>query len=231
MPASEFIIEHIIEVLGGAGALVMGLSTYLGKLWADKSLLKEGGILKTKLKEMENKHLMEIKLLEKALQLELAKKDQFHQISKTTYESLFDKKISIYSDLLKLKMDYDRFKNESGSFEYIDPTNEFLSHFKLFKEKIEENRLYISNEISEKYDAWYKQAAPYFQRIEEVEVSAYANQSPSTKVEPSPQDIWENQEPIICELVSDTFEKMSQVISQIDSDVREIRRNMSVVCT
>lgn len=229
MSASQYVIENILGVLGGAGVLITGLSTFLGKLWSDKSLLREKARLTSELKEIENRHSMAIQLLEKELQLELIKKDQFHQISKTTYEKLFDKKIKIYSDLLQLKTDYDRFKNESGTFEYIDPTEDFLSHFKLFKEKIEENRLYISNEISDRFDEWYKQAAPYFQRIEEVAISAYAEPKFIAGVESSPEGIWEDQEPIIRELISDTFEKMSLVISQIETDVKEIKRNIGVI--
>ena len=75
MSASQFVIEHIISVLGGAGLLITGLATYLGKHWADKALLQE----KSKLEG-------NIKLLEKDLRLELTKRDQYHQISQSTFE-------------------------------------------------------------------------------------------------------------------------------------------------
>ncbi|MUL04314.1 hypothetical protein GNP89_19305 [Aliivibrio fischeri] len=228
MSATQFVLDHIISVLGGAGVVVTSLSAYLGKLLADRSLMREKASLTRDLQSQKDKHSLEIKLLERELQLELSKKDQFHQISKSTYENLFNRKISVYSDLLKLKTDYDKFVNESGSFEYIDPTTDFLSHFNLFKAKIEDNRLYISNELSTVFDDWYKEAAPYFQRIEEEEVSYYASSSMHEGRDVDPQLIWERQEPIIRELVSQTIFKMTDVIKQIDKDVSEIRTSMAL---
>lgn len=231
MSATQFVLENIIIVMGGTGAVVTGLSTYLGKRWADSALLKEKSKFETDLKILENKHSMSIKLLEKDLALELIKKDQFHQISKSTYENLFNKKIAVYSNLLKLKTDYDRFQNESGTFEYIDPTNQILSHFSLFKKEVEDNRLYISNELSDNYDNWYEQAAPFFQRIESAEMDLHANSRFSSNSEVHPQDVWDVQEPIFEEFVTNTFDKMTTVINQITLDVKEIKNSMSLVNT
>ena len=124
MSATQFFLDHIISVLGGAGVVVTSLSAYLGKLLADRSLMREKASLTRDLQSQKDKHSLEIKVLEHDLQLELSKKDQFNQISKSTYENLFNRKISVYSDLLKLKTDYDKFVNESGSFECIDPTTD-----------------------------------------------------------------------------------------------------------
>jgi hypothetical protein len=227
--ASQFVIENIVTVLGGAGVLVTSLSTYLGKRWADSSLLKEKAKFAAEIKVLENNHSMAIKLLEKSLQLELAKKDQFHQISKSTYENLFNTKIAVYSQLLKLKTDYDRFQNESGSFEHIDPTEQILSHFKLFKEKIEDNRLYISNELSDKYNVWNVDAGPFFQRLEAAEMEVYAYGGFESDKNSLAAAIWDVQEPIIKELVAETFVKMTAVIQQIEKDVKNIKNNMSLI--
>ncbi|WP_076011065.1 hypothetical protein [Alteromonas abrolhosensis] len=228
MSSSQFVIEHIYSVLGGAGFIITGLSAYLGKLLADKSLLREKAGLEKIIKNTQNEHQTSIKLLEKELQLELVKKDQFHQISKSTFENIFNKKIDIYSELLIIKAEYEKFKHEDGSFEFIDPTYEFISHFKKFRKSIEENRLYISNELSDKYDDWYLDAATYFRKIEEIEfnIQAHAGGEDSNKVN---RMVWEEQEPVNQDLVNNTIEKMASIIKQIEIDVRKIRESVNFV--
>lgn len=228
MSASQFVIEHIFSVLGGAGVVVTGISAYLGKLLADKSLLREKSALETIIKNTQNEHQTSIKLLEKELQIELVKKDQFHQISKSTFENIFNKKIDVYSNLLIIKTNYDKFRYEDGSFEFIDPTYDFLSHFKLFRKSIEENRLYISNELSDKYDDWYLDAAFYFRQLEETEFNIQANAG-GTDNEVVNSEVWAAQEPINQNLVNNTTEKMALIIKQIELDVRKIRESVNTV--
>lgn len=228
MSASQFVIDNIISVLGGAGIVVTGLATYLGKLLSDKSLLREKVHLETALQNAQNEHQTSIKLLEKELQLELVRKDQFHQISKSTFENIFNRKIDVYSNLLKIKIDYDKFRYEDGSFDFIDPTYEFLSHFELFRKSIEENRLYISNDLSKKYDEWYLEAAPYFRKLEAVEFNIQAHAGAVTDNDLY-NDIWAEQGPIIHDIVENTIEKMGLVIKQIDHDVENIRNSVNTV--
>jgi len=130
--------------------------------------------------------------------------------------------------LLKLKTDYDRFRLENGGSDFIDPTDEFLRHFNLFRRSIEENRLYISNELSDKYDDWYSDAASYFQKMDEVEFNVQAHSTEKSSYD-TREIIWQEQEPIIQELVSRTFEKMATVIAQIEDDVKVIRNNVSSI--
>lgn len=228
MSASQFVIEHIISVLGGAGILVTGLATYLGKLLADRSLLKEKAALESLLQKAKSDHEMSIKMLEKDVRLELVKKDQFHQISKTTFENIFNKKIEIYSNLLKLKTNYERFRYESGSFDFVDPSDDFLSHFNLFRKNIESNRLYISNDLSDKYDSWYLDAAQYFRKIEEVEFNISLHSFNGIESDYH-EAIWSEQSPIISALVANTLSKMTEVIEQIEADVKQIRAHVSAI--
>jgi hypothetical protein len=65
LSASQFVIDNIISVLGGAGVVVTVLTTYLGKLLADKSLLREKKAIETALQNAQNQHQTSIKLLEK----------------------------------------------------------------------------------------------------------------------------------------------------------------------
>ncbi len=93
MSATEFVTNNIIEVLGGASVLITSLSVYLGKLLAGISLVREKGIIESKLQAQKDEHSIEMKSIENKLQLEMAKQDQYHQISKTTFEKIFETKI------------------------------------------------------------------------------------------------------------------------------------------
>jgi hypothetical protein len=223
LSATQLVLEHIIAVLGGVSFMVTSLSSYLGKLLSDRSLMREKANFDKELQSQKERHSLEIELLNYKLKHELLKKDQFHQISKSTYENLFNKKVSVYSELIKLKNDYDKFSNESGTFEYINPTIDFLTHFNLFKENIEENRLYITNELSDAFDNWYKKSSAYFQRIEAVEFNL------STRSETIESDvIWLQQEPIIRDLISNTMSEMMVILDQINKDVSDIRSFMTL---
>lgn len=223
MSATQFVIENILSVLGGAGLVAVGLATFLGKLISDRALQGQKSDIERKFQQAENDHATSIKILEKDIQIEMVRRDQFHQISKSTFENIFNRKIEVYSSLLRLKTDYDKFQYESGTFDIIDPTSDFLSHFNLFRKSIEENRLYISNELSQKYDDWYMEAAQYFRKMEEEE---YAVMSSSGEIDH--EEVWMAQVPIIHDLVSNTGKKMALVLTQIEHDVREIRERVSV---
>ena len=235
MSATQFVINNIIEVLGGTGLIVTALATYLGKLLSDKALMREKAALELNLQKTKDDHLMSIKLLEKNLQLELAQKDQFHQISKTTFENIFNTKIDVYSNLLKLKTNYDNFRHENGSLEMYDPTDEILSHFNLFRKKIEENRLYISNDLSEKYDDWYLKAAPYLKEMDSVGIT---HQMLRDNLDATPdkqqrldEEMYEEIQSIIYNLINSTTEKMDVLIRQIETDVKKIRSSVSIIKT
>lgn len=223
MSASQFVLENIIGVFGGTGVVVTSLSVYLGKLLADRSLMREKASLDKELQHVKDSHAKEIRLIEKELQLELTKKDQFHQISKSTFENLFNQKIKIYAELLNILKDHDKFINESGSFEFIEPTDTIFNHYSSLKKVIENNRLYISNELSDKFDEWYKEASPFLQKMDQVEYELHSSRGANESDMDIAQSIWDEQQQISSNLVFETNEKMSLLIKQINLDVAKIR--------
>jgi len=220
-------LSNFIQQFGGTG-LVIALSAWLGKLWADRSLIETKAQLEEKLQKSKHQHETAIKSLEKDFQIEMIKKDQFHQISKSTFQDIFDNKIKIYTNLLKLKVEFDKLRYEDGTTEIFNPSYNFASHFNLFRENIENNRIYISNELSDKYDAWYHDATPYFRKMNEIEFEIEA-QSGDSQIDSVMNEIFFQQSPIVNELVNNTIEKMTDIIDQIEKDVQLIRRNLSSI--
>lgn len=220
MTASQFVIDNILSVLGGAGVVVTALSTYLGKLLADRSLMREKGKLDRDLQRLKDDHAKELKLIETEFQLELLKKDQFHQISKSTYEKIFEKKIKIYTKLLDLKMSFKSLVEESHVTEVDDPTYEFYPYFTECRAIIERNKLYITKELSQKFDHWLDKASPYFKKANLA--GNQAHKDPCADQDRY-QNIIDAQNPIHANLIIDTMDELQAVFRQVDEDVAKIR--------
>lgn len=224
MSALEFVTNNLIEVLGGAGVLITGLSTFLGKHWAGKSLEREKGIIAKDLQVQKESHSLYMKEIESRLQLEMVKRDQFHQISKTTFEKIFETKIEIYTNLFNLKIDFNKFYKESHDLEVgvEDPTDHFYSLFMRCREMLESNKLYISPELSNKYDEWHDKALPY---LKEANIEGYHAHGMAYTEQENWQNIWEAQAPIFSKMITETFTEMLEIFKQLDSDIALIREN------
>lgn len=223
MSASQFVVDNIISVLGGTGVVVTGLSTYLGKLLADRSLMREKASLDRELQYVKNTHTKELKLIEKELKLELSKKDQFHQISKSTYEKIFETKIYLYTGLLDLKVKFYAFCNESHVTEVDDQTYDFYNLFSECRRSIESNKLYISEELSKKFDSWRDKAAPYLKEanLEGYRAHEWAPGSPDDY-----QNIIDAQSPVHAKMIMETMSEMEAIFEQVDIDVAKIRHKI-----
>ena len=75
----------VIVTLGGSSAIVFGLSSWIGKIWATKLMEKD-----------KSKYTKEIETLKNELQTKITKMEHFHKISEKAYQYLFDKKIDTF---------------------------------------------------------------------------------------------------------------------------------------
>jgi hypothetical protein len=215
--ASQFVIENIISVLGGAGVLVTGLATYLGKFWADKSLLRE----KSKLQG-------DIKVLENTLQLEIIKRDQYHQISKSTFEKLFDEKVNIYTGLLAVCLEYKKFELENGFNEVFDYNyNAALSFVNIMKKEIESKRLYVSDPLIQKFNSWYLKASIFYRKLEVIEIEI--QRELGLKAPGLSEKISEAQEDTIRKMLLETGTELNGIFERIELDASEFRKSMHLL--
>jgi hypothetical protein len=216
---SQIIIDNILLTFGGAGVTATALSVYLGKLLADRSLLREKSALEAEILSLGNSHDSKMKLLEKDLQLEILRKDHFHQISKTTYQSIFESKIKIYSSLLNFKVEFNKLYDESHITATQDPTDDFRSLFMRCREMLEFNKLYISKELADKFDRWRKKASPLL-KLADIE-GYHANGMAYTEKD-NQYNIWEAQLPIFSQMIHETMPEMEEILEQIDIFYKKI---------
>jgi hypothetical protein len=199
----------VVVSLGGSSIIVFGLSSWIGKVWANKLMEKD-----------KSKYNQEIEKLKNELQTKITKMEHFHQISEQTYQSLFNAKIATYNNLLYEKTEYYKIINEDEAFEMMDyPPEVYYDFFKKIRKIIDENRLYISNELSDKYDKLYYKIAPFIRKLGLDEYHADANNI-------HPQDF---QESTYHDMVSKTSKEMSEVLKQIDIDVRQIKSKIEFI--
>jgi len=102
------------------------------------------------------------------LQKEISDRQNLNAISRPTFENIFSKKVEVYTELSKIGNEFARYKNESHELEhgdlFEDVTECFAGFFARCREVIEANKLYISSELSKRYDEWYGVAHPFYKQ-------------------------------------------------------------------
>jgi len=221
MQMTQLVVDNIISVLGGTSLVVVGLSSWLGTLWSKRILNHEKLKMDKELQQIKDDNQAKLKSMEQDLLVELQKRDHYHQISKSTYEMNFDRKVKVYTDLLSLNQDFSRFKNESPMADEPESTEVYYKYFDRCKTLLESEKLYISSHLAKLYDNWYSTALPYLKKARvdgnAVHGLAYTN-------EENQDNIHEAQEPARYELVCETFKEMQAIFDQIEIDVASIRR-------
>lgn len=218
-------INNILATVGGASLLITGLSAFLGKVWSKRIILKEKASIEKDIQEMRAHHDKELKLLEANIQLETLRKDQFHQVSKSTFESIFNRKIELYSDLLKISIEFKRFARESIYSEIDDPTDDLWDYQRKIRDLIEGNRLYVTEALFQKYSAWYEKAVPY---LKQADVDGYEAHGQAHTEEENYFNVSAAQHASYAKLVSETDAEFASILDQVDQDIDGLRRNIEM---
>ncbi len=223
------IITATVLSIGGTTLVVLGLSSWLGKVWANRILLQDKNKYEKEmeaLKANNTRDLQQIKAMgdlqleqiKQILQRELATREIFHQISKETYKRIFDNKIATYTELLRVKSEYLKTIHEDEQFESEDyPPRVYYEYFRKIQKLIIENRLFISNSLSDKFDLLYFKISRHIREVEIIQVQGEINNKYW-------EDIEENKDDQYRKMISETSVELSELNSQIDSDVSEIRK-------
>jgi len=164
----------------------------------------------------------ELKLVERQVQLDLKSKDLSNQISSETYRRIFEKRMGIYESLLELKNDYMRFDRESHVPEVEDPTDGYYDIYSRIRSVIETNKLYISNELADAYEHWYSKASPLFREANVEGYHTYENSCGDNQLNREIEaDLAQSHK--LSQMITATKGEMESLLSQIDSDVADIR--------
>ncbi len=202
-------IMNIFGTLGGSVVVIVGLSRWFGKILATKLIEKDKAIYSQELEKLKNQ------LKSKEVQTE-----HFHQISEKTYQDLFDKKIQTYTSLLNAKTQYQKTLKEDGMFELMEcPCEIYYDFFNQIRNIIDNNRLHISNELSDKYNELYFKIAPLIKKLEIAQEHIRANNISSNH----------KKENIYSDMVLDTSNELDELLKQIDTDVENLRKKLQTI--
>ncbi|UQA50956.1 hypothetical protein [Vibrio sp. ED002] len=205
-------MEFLKEISGllGGGATLLALFTLVWQSKSAKSLqiLKEDG--QKRLKKVENK-----------LDQERVQREYQHQISKSTYEMIFERRISVYEELQSLKNKHYKYINESPLAKTEDVIETSYTHFIECRRIIENNKLLISEDLSVLYEEWYELALPYFVKMGEDGFEAHYSSHDDAR---RAQDVYDAQFSSRNAIVDNTADKMDLVFVQVENDIRNIRR-------
>lgn len=225
MSISEILTNNILTTLGGAGMLITGLSAFLGKVWSGRILMRERSSIDEKLQDMRSSHEKSLKIIEANIQLEILKKDQFHQISKSTFESIFNRKIDLYSELLKISVEFRKFARESIYSEIDDPTDQLWGFQQSTRELIEKNRLYVSEDLFDIYVIWYEKAVGH---LKKANIAGYEAHGQAYTEEENLMNIFYAEHPEYAELVFNTNDEFVAILDQVERDIDRLRKNIEL---
>lgn len=145
---------------------------------------------------------------------------QYNDISKETYQRLFDKKISVYQQLNNILHEYKSKVYESSEYSW-SPSGQENNHEKAFldlsyeiKKLVAKNQLVISDEISIKYKEIYKEQSKYF-----IEHKIMSEDPDSV----NPNDYHD----MVRNLKKESEKKVLELINVVEKDISKIRQYLS----
>jgi len=134
------IVKKILEEYGIAVAIVIAISSFIFTMW------------------IKNKNTKDIKEFESELNKQKQQLEHMHQISQITYQKLFEKKINIYQNLIKIKTRYiEKYKEkgvlqEENIIDFSEIEQLHIEELNAIEDIIKDNKLFISNELLETYE-------------------------------------------------------------------------------
>jgi len=180
------ISKAILLSIGGAGLLLFGLASFLGKLWAERILGKEKYAIDKELASIQLKSSELITCLQATLdRAQHANRATFdHEFS--TYKEIWGKVVDLRAAALSLRPMMDFIDpNQSEDDRKMERLTRFHNSIAPFWQTYEKNRPFlpeqIYNELSELVDLTHKEEAQYRFTSPKEDVLKYWDQSKSAR--------------------------------------------------
>ncbi|QUM76741.1 hypothetical protein HWV00_11140 [Moritella sp. 24] len=221
---SQYILDNLLPILGGSGAVVIALSSWLGKVSASRIIEKEKSELNLELQKVKDENKLILNRLDAELQKNMQNKEHHYQVSKSTYEMIFDKRVSVYGELLELKNSYYKYINEHPLSETEDGIEESFTYFMKCRGIIELNKIYVSEELITKYSIWYDLALDSLVKLGKDGYKAHGQAHSDVQ---NFHNVHDAQFPARNKLVIDTKDSMELLFKQVEFDLQRIRKTIS----
>lgn len=178
-----------LEQLGGAAALLTGLSIFVGAIWKNRIHLREKFQLDASLKNLELQHARQTQALEHELQIE-------RQAAQLGHAKLIEKRANVINEVYKLLVDLHEAVYDTIRPDYFGrpkPSKQqaydlALPKFDVFVESFEKNKIYFSKDIAEKVSKFYVSAA---QTLDQARVAINSGESLGRGDTPNLQKLFE----------------------------------------
>lgn len=208
----------IIASVGGSGAIILGLSSYVGKLWAERLLQKKSQDFERELETYKKDLSIEVERYKsKAEALNYVSKVQFeaeYETYKLIFAALFNF-AAASSNLFPYGLDQIPADMNERKAEYIKRYEFYVDSFNTYSRAVETNAPFIPKEIYEKFIS-VRQAA-----------NEIACMYPEIRIQ-ADERFKEDYEKIAHENFKKTGE-FNQLIPQLKEDVRNYLATLKVV--
>jgi hypothetical protein len=236
------VVNTIMVSFGGAAVIMAVLAKFLGKVWTDRLAKETSAKINTESEYLKAKFNHDLELLKskstqtveslKARNTEALEKtkheldlikgiqEQFSGISLEFYQKFFDKRISVYLKILKIKNKYIEEMEEEFSTEIHEGWGfvYYTNYISLRKLMIKE-QLYISNELEENFNKLRKEASVFLKEADMQEIWAGGQETPAENQELI--KVYEN-------FAESTGELMKLCMEQIGKDVSKLRSRIEL---
>ncbi|WP_352259107.1 hypothetical protein [Psychrobacter sp. TB55-MNA-CIBAN-0194] len=201
-------------------AVLVGLITYIGKIYLERIGRKEQAAIDERLKRLEQDH-------EKILN----KDEHFHQVTLDTYQEIFKKKIEVYDELTRLKSLYInhnsivislRNNKDFLNEQYYDSSKGIECYsllLQMYAYTIK-SQLYISTKLLEKFTEWMN-------KKNDLHATYIAETLPHVNEENIENYVGDNLKATMIEFDGRSThileENINEIFSQIDEDIKFVK--------
>lgn len=249
MELSEF-INQILLPFGGLSAVLIALATFLGNVNTKRII--NGDLAKHKLEleafksenslelqALKDNHVKDLELvrLEHARKMdevqsqfktEFLKYEAYTSISKEKYQELFEKRISVYSELLILKRKIDNSIVENAEILEIhdDDPSHFTNAVKKISKASQENLMLISNELATLSTELHNKSSQVFRnaKVKAFFAGIHSHETDS----PTYEAIMDAENSELRKMFSECGEIYESWFKQLEADVSKIRAILDI---
>ncbi|HEV2622587.1 MAG TPA: hypothetical protein VGU65_10935 [Frateuria sp.] len=208
--------------IGGATVVVGGLSLFLSRVWAER--IKRAAIAKFD-QELEILRSANTKALE-AFRAEaaayLGERKAFTQFSAAFYQKFFEKRVSVYEELLRLINAYRKKMREDFLTDELEIWHEqYVESYRAFRDYLTKDQLYISNQAEAAFEELRSAISPYL-------ASADREEAIRSSLDEDIDSLHNARREHEDRALRDTSGLMEKLILQIQSDVSKMRARIEM---
>jgi len=244
MEITDF-VNQILLPFGGTSAVLIALAAFLGHIntkriingdlaqhklsleaFKKESRLELLSVKSNNSKEIELlklQHQKDMESIHNSFRTQFLKYEAYNSISKEKYQELFEKRIGVYGDFLRLKKEIDESIVENAEFFEVhdDDPSHFTNTVKKINDASQANPMLISNELAQLSNELYKKSSQVFSN---AKVTAfYAEISGFNDSQEHHEYVMEAENSELRKMFSECGKLYEEWFDQLDADVSKIR--------